>query len=53
MIFMPIAGWGFFGLSITPMLVVAAIVPYILFALFIWSGCRLLQLPTELKQQEV
>lgn len=41
-IFMPIAGWGFLGLGVTPKLIVAAIVPHVLFAVFIWGGCRLL-----------
>lgn len=43
-IFMPIAGWGFLGLDVTPKLIVAAIIPHLLFAVFIWSGCRLLRL---------
>lgn len=41
-IFMPIAGWGFLGLAITPKLIVAAIIPHLLFAVLIWGGCRLL-----------
>ncbi|NNC23011.1 hypothetical protein HKX42_04060 [Salinisphaera sp. USBA-960] len=41
-IFMPVAGWGFLGLGVTPKLIVAAIVPHVLFAVFMWGGCRLL-----------
>jgi len=41
-IFMPIAGWGFLGLAITPKLIVAAIIPHLIFAVLIWGGCRLL-----------
>jgi hypothetical protein len=40
-IFMPIAGWGFLGLAVTPKLIVAAIIPHLVFALLIWGGCRL------------
>lgn len=43
-IFMPIAGWGFLGLDVTPKLIVAAIVPHALFAVFIWGGSRLIGL---------
>jgi len=41
LIFMPIAGWGFLGLGVTPKLIVAAIVPHLLFAVFIWGGSKL------------
>jgi len=41
-IFMPIAGWGFLGLAVTPKLIVAAIIPHLIFAVLIWGGCRLL-----------
>lgn len=41
-LFMPIAGWGLLGLSETPRLIVASLVPHLLFAVFIWGGCRLI-----------
>ncbi|EBA01258.1 hypothetical protein [Marinobacter sp. ELB17] len=40
-IFMPIADWGFLGLAVTPKLIVAAIIPHLVFAVLIWGGCRL------------
>jgi len=43
-IFMPIAGWGFLGLAVTPKLIVAAIIPHLLFAVFIWTGSKLVGL---------
>jgi len=43
-IFMPIAGWGFLGLGVTPKLIVAAIIPHLLFAVFIWGGSKLARL---------
>jgi hypothetical protein len=39
-VFFPIAGWGFFGLAVSPKLIVAALVPHVLFALFLWGLCR-------------
>lgn len=44
MIFMPIAGWGFLGLGVTPKLIVAAMIPHLLFAVSIWGGGKLLGL---------
>jgi len=41
-VFFPIIGWGFLGLSIGPKLIVAAFVPHLLFAVFLWGLCRLL-----------
>jgi len=38
--FFPLVGWGFFGLAITPKLIVAAAVPHLLFAIFLWGLCR-------------
>lgn len=38
--FFPVVGWGFFGLEVTPRLIVAAAVPHLLFALFLWGLCR-------------
>jgi hypothetical protein len=40
-IFFPFVGWGFFGLSVGPKLIVASLVPHILFAIFLWGLCRL------------
>ena len=39
--FFPVAGWGFFGLSETPKLIIASVVPHLLFAIFLWGLCRL------------
>lgn len=41
-VFFPFVGWGFFGLSIGPQLIVAAAVSHLLFALVLWGLCRLL-----------
>lgn len=38
--FFPIVGWGFFGLAITPKLIVASAVPHFLFAVFLWGLCK-------------
>lgn len=38
--FFPFVGWGFLGLGINPMLVIAAAVPHLLFALFLWCFSR-------------
>lgn len=40
-LFFPVVGWGFFGLAVGPMLIVAAAVPHLLFAFFLWGLCRL------------
>ncbi len=39
-VFFPVVGWGFLGLAVSPKLVVASLVPHVLFAVFLWSGCR-------------
>lgn len=39
-IFFPIIGWGFLGLGIGPQLIVAAAIPHVLFAIFLWASCR-------------
>jgi hypothetical protein len=39
--FFPVVGWGFLGLAVTPKLIVAAAVPHLLFAIFLWGLCRL------------
>jgi len=38
--FFPVVGWGFFGLTVSPKLIVGAAIPHILFALFLWGLCR-------------
>ena len=40
LVFFPVVGWGFLGLSIGPKLIVASLVPHLLFALFLWGLCR-------------
>jgi hypothetical protein len=35
--FFPYVGWGFFGLGIGPMLIVAALVSHVLFAIVLWA----------------
>jgi hypothetical protein len=40
-IFFPIVGWGFFGLAVSPKLIVASLVPHGLFAAFLWGLCKL------------
>jgi hypothetical protein len=39
-VFFPFVGWGFFGLAESPMLIVASLLPHLLFALFLWGWCR-------------
>ncbi len=38
--FFPIVGWGFFGLAVSPKLIVASLVPHVLFAIVLWGICR-------------
>jgi hypothetical protein len=38
--FFPVVGWGFFGLSVSPKLIIGSAVPHFLFALFLWALCR-------------
>lgn len=40
-VFFPVVGWGFLGLAIGPPLIVASLVPHLLFAVFLWGLCRL------------
>lgn len=40
LVFFPIVGWGFFGLAVSPKLIVGAAIPHLLFALFLWGLCR-------------
>lgn len=39
--FFPLVGWGFLGVAETPMLIGAAAVSHLLFAIFLWGLCRL------------
>ncbi len=38
-VFFPIVGWGFLGLAVSPKLIVASLVPHILFAVILWGLC--------------
>lgn len=38
--FFPVVGWGFFGLAVSPKLIVGAAIPHLLFAAFLWGLCR-------------
>lgn len=40
-VFFPVIGWGFFGLGVSPKLIVASLVPHVLFAVFLWGLCRI------------
>jgi hypothetical protein len=40
-VFFPIVGWGVLGLAVTPRLIVASLVPHLLFAVFLWALCRI------------
>ncbi len=40
-VFFPVVGWGFLGLGVSPELIVASLVPHVLFAVFLWGLCRL------------
>jgi hypothetical protein len=40
-VFFPVVGWGFFGLAVSPKLIVGAAIPHLLFAVLLWGGCRL------------
>lgn len=39
-VFFPVVGWGFLGLAIGPQLIVASLVPHVLFAVFLWGLSR-------------
>lgn len=39
-VFFPINGWGFLGLAIGPQMIVGALVPHLLFGVFLWALCR-------------
>jgi hypothetical protein len=47
-LFFPIVGWGFFGLAVSPKLIVGSAVPHLLFASFLWGLCRLVFKETRL-----
>lgn len=40
-VFFPVVGWGFLGLGVSPKLIIASLVPHVLFAVFVWGLCRL------------
>jgi hypothetical protein len=40
-VFFPVAGWGLFGLAVSPKLIVPATVSHVLFAVILWGLCRL------------
>jgi len=40
-VFYPVVGWGFLGLAVSPKLVVASLVPHVLFSIFLWGLCRI------------
>lgn len=40
-VFFPVVGWGFLGLAVSPKLIVASLVPHVLFAVFLWGLCRI------------
>lgn len=39
-VFFPIIGWGVLGLAISPKIIVASLVPHVLFAVVLWGLCR-------------
>lgn len=39
-VFLPVVGWGFLGLAITPKLIVVFLITHLLFAGFAWALCR-------------
>jgi len=40
LIFFPVVGWGFLGITVSPKLIVASLVPHVLFAVFLWGLCQ-------------
>lgn len=40
-VFFPINGWGFLGLDVSPKLIPAALIPHVLFTVFLWGLGRL------------
>lgn len=41
-IFFPVIGWGVLGLDVSPTLIVASLVPHLLFGVFLWGLGRLM-----------
>lgn len=41
-VFFPIIGWGPLGLAVSPKLVVASLIPHLLFAVFLWGLGRMM-----------
>lgn len=41
-LFFPINGWGFLGLGVSPALIPAALLPHLLFSVFLWGLTRLI-----------
>lgn len=39
-VFFPMVGWGLLGLGISPRLIIASLVPHVLFGVFLWGLCR-------------
>ena len=39
-VFFPVVGWGFLGLAVSPKLIVAALLPHLLFAFVLWGMIR-------------
>ena len=44
-VFFPAVGWGFLGLAVGPQLIVASLVPHLLFAVFLWGLSRMVFRP--------
>jgi PST family polysaccharide transporter len=42
LVFFPIIGWGLLGVAVSPALIVASLIPHLLFALFLWGLGRLM-----------
>lgn len=40
-VFFPMVGWGFFGLAISPKLIIASLLAHVLFVVFLWGLCQL------------
>lgn len=45
-VFFPVVGWGFAGLAISPKLIVASVLPHLLFGLFLWGLDRYFAAPS-------
>lgn len=41
-VFFPFIGWGLLGLSVSPKLIVASLIPHVLFAVFLWGLGRVM-----------